>query len=280
MTAARHSEALLCRNCPRCETDNSGERVLAYSWREWRLRRCRDCRFVYLENPPDYSQLSVTHAWEKNYQDHDVRMQREYPVTRSLSRRWGRIRRWLVRKPDKMAKRVGTWVPPGRVIDVGCGSAERLRALPRQYETIGIEISKALACEAEAGLAGRNGSVVNLPAIQGLAAMEAASATGVLMRSFLEHEHSPAALLMQVARVLKSGGVTIVKVPNYASVNRRIMGARWCGFRFPGHVNYFTPASLKEMVEAAGLTTVSFGSFDRFPLSDNMWMVARKDREQ
>ncbi len=77
--------------------------------------------------------------------------------------------------------------------------------------------------------------------------------------------------------MLKPGGVAIIKVPNFASVNRRVMGSRWCGFRFPGHVNHFTPASLSTMVADAGLTPVGFDFFDRFPLSDNMWMVVRKD---
>ena len=76
--------------------------------------------------------------------------------------------------------------------------------------------------------------------------------------------------------MLKPDGVAIIKVPNFSSINRRVMGSRWCGFRFPGHVNYFTPASLRSMVEDAGLSAVGVGFFDRFPLSDNMWMVVRK----
>jgi len=84
-------------------------------------------------------------------------------------------------------------------------------------------------------------------------------------------------LLAQASRVLQPGGVTIIKVPNFASINRRVMGSRWCGFRFPGHVNHFTPESLRAMVEDAGFKVVSFNALDRFFLSDNMWMVARKD---
>ena len=277
MTEAENPAAFLCRRCPKCGADNSEKGALAYSWQHWTLRRCRTCQFVYLENPPDYSEFKTTYAWEENWQDRDKRMRQEYPTTRRASRLWRRLRRRLMPKPDKLARRVRAWVPPGRVIDVGCGSADKLHALPNQYDVIGIEISAALAREAEARLAQRNGAVVNMPAIEGLASIEGGSAAAVIMRSFLEHEIRPAALLTEVARVLESGGVVIIKVPNYASLNRRVMGSRWCGFRFPGHVNHFTPASLRDMVGATGLTTVSFGPFDRFPLSDNMWMVARKD---
>lgn len=90
------------------------------------------------------------------------------------------------------------------------------------------------------------------------------------MRSFLEHELHSRALLAEVARVLAPGGATIVKVPNHGSANRLVMGPRWCGFRSPGHVNYFTPRTLQGMVEQAGLAVVRFGPTDRFPLGDNM----------
>ncbi|MDE2968825.1 MAG: methyltransferase domain-containing protein [Chloroflexota bacterium] len=274
MYSNRTAAPLLLRSCPRCGTDNSGSRVLGYSWQQWHLRRCRACDFVYLENPPDYSGLSVDYAWETD--DYAQRMSEEYPLTRSLSRGWRRVRRRLIPRPDKLARRVTAHVPPGRVIDVGCGSAGHLLALERHHEIVGIEISVALAGQAEARLASRSGTVVNMPAIEGLAAMAPASASGVLMRSFLEHEHRPAALLAEVARVLVAGGAVVVKVPNFGCLNRRLMGSRWCGFRFPGHVNYFTPASLREMVEGAGLTVTEFGLFDRFPFADNMWLVAHR----
>ncbi len=203
-------------------------------------------------------------------------MRQEYPLTRRISRGYRHVRRRLIHRPDKLARRVAAHVPSGRIIDVGCGSAGHLMGLQRHYEIVGIEISVALAAEAKVNLATRNGTVVNMPAIDGLADMAPASATGVLMRSFLEHEHRPAMLLEQVARVLAANGAVIVKVPNFACLNRRVMGSRWCGFRFPGHVNYFTPASLKAMVEGAGLIVSGFSIFDRFPLADNMWLVAHR----
>ena len=64
--------------------------------------------------------------------------------------------------------------------------------------------------------------------------------TGILLRSFLEHETQPQALLAECARVLAPGGTVYVRVPNYGSLNRRLLGGKWCGFRHPDHVNYFT----------------------------------------
>ena len=68
----------------------------------------------------------------------------------------------------------------------------------------------------------------------------------------------------------------IVKVPNYASFNRRIRGRRWCGYRFPEHVNYFTPDTLTAMLEQCGFAIERCNLSDRFPLNDNLWVIARK----
>lgn len=267
------------RPCPSCGTDNSGGALLAYSWRHWKLCRCSACRFVYLENPPGYVALDTAHAWERNRGDRRERMRDEHPLAERLSQARRNARRHLAgwtRPRDKLNRWIAAWIPPGRVVDVGCGDGDRIAALPPGYFGVGIEISRAIAQTAAANLAGRDAEVVNAPAIDGLATMAAGSVSGVVMRSFLEHELRPRALLAEVARVLAADGAAIVKVPNYGSVNRAVMGPRWCGFRFPGHVSYFTPASLRSMVEQAGLSVVRFGLLDRFPLSDNMWMIAAR----
>lgn len=270
------SPAVLARNCPSCGTDNSAASALAYSWQNWILRGCGGCAFVYLENPPGYEALVSEFAWERNHGDRGKRMRQDYPLSYYLSRYWTPIRRWLIRKPDKVARRVKAAFPPGPVVDIGCGTGDQLARLPNVYEPLGVEISAELARRAEKRLADRGGKVMAMSAVEGLAAITPGTVSGILMRSFLEHEEQPAELLARAWTALRPGGATIIKVPNYASVNRRVMGPRWCGFRFPGHVNYFTPQSLRDMVEAAGFRIESFGLFDRFFLSDNMWMVASK----
>ena len=215
------------RTCPRCDRDNADEPAIALSRREWTLRRCRACGFVYLENPPLRSDLEDgVFAWETNFDERDERMRREHPVSRSLTRLWRRTVRRLVPRPDTLGALTKRWVPPGLVVDVGCGGGGWLVRLAERYDVVGVEISAALAREAEGRLAARGGRVVNLPAVEGLAGLGAATASGVVMRSFLEHEHEPMALLRQARRVLRPDGALVVKVPNFACWNRRIMGPR------------------------------------------------------
>jgi len=270
------SPAVLARNCPQCGTDNLAAAALAYSWQNWILKGCAGCAFVYLENPPGYEALVSEFAWERNHGDRRERMRAEYPLSYHVARVWKKFRRWAIRKPNKLANRIAASFPPGPVVDIGCGSGDYLAGLPDVYEPLGVEISEELARRARERLAERGGRILAMSAMEGLAAVPEGTASGIIMRSFLEHEQQPVELLARAWAALRPGGATIIKVPNYASVNRRVMGGCWCGFRFPGHVNYFTPQSLRDMVEAAGFRVERFGLFDRFYFSDNMWMVASK----
>ncbi len=69
--------------------------------------------------------------------------------------------------------------------------------------------------------------------------------------------------------------MAIVKVPNYGCLNRMVMGRRWCGFRYPDHLNYFTPGTLRAAAEASGFRAW-FGLTFRLPTSDNMYAVLSK----
>ena len=275
-TPVPHETASAIRSCPCCGARDS-DALPRYSWRHWQVARCNACGFVFLRNPPDYHALDTAHAWERNRGDRRERMRDEHPLADRLSQTRRSVRRHLRRwttPRDKLNRLIAAWIPPGRVVDVGCGDGDRIAALPPGYSGVGIEISRAIARTATANLASRDAEVVNAPAVDGLATMPAGSVSGVVMRSFLEHELRPRALLAEVARVLAADGAAIVKVPNFASANRRVMGPRWCGFRFPGHVNYFTPRTLRRMVEDAGLAVARFSPVDRLPTSDNMWLVA------
>ena len=99
----------------------------------------------------------------------------------------------------------------------------------------------------------------------------------IVLSSFLEHEAAPLPLLRHCRAALQPGGFVLVKVPNHASWNRHLRGPRWCGYRWPDHVNYFTPATLRAMAERADLTVARMSWHDRFALSDSLYAVLRRD---
>lgn len=271
---ARASYRTRHRVCPACGRDNAAVDPGPYSKGEWQVKTCAGCGFVYLENAPVYDDLATTHAWEKSAPAEGALRRAESPVLQGLSKGTRFRLHWF--KRTRLAKLAARYVPPGLVVDVGCGDGWQIANLPGDYVRCGIEISQDMAARARANLEPRGGFVVTAPAAEGLRSVPAGRFSGVVMRSFLEHDSEPRATLAGVARALRPGGAAIIKVPNYASLNRLAMGKRWCGFRWPDHVNYFTPRSLARMVRNEGLVVARFGLVDHLPTSDNMWMVAGK----
>ncbi len=228
---------------------------------------------VYLENPPGYDLLENELAWEKTFATEQTERRNRNSIAYSLGRAPKHIVNRLFRR-NKLMRYIDRFVAPGPVLDVGCAGGHTFASLPDQYIPFGIEISSELSQRAQQQFAPRGGSVIQADAISGLQRLEAHQFTGIVMTSYLEHESHARPALLEARRVLQTGGRVILKVPNYSSWNRRMRGADWCGYRFPDHVNYFTPATLQKILKENGYTVVRFNLGDRLPTSDSMWLVA------
>ena len=254
----------------------------------WRLVQCRETGFVFLPNPPAYEALSEDHAWESTYEEERARRARQDLIFSALGRITFRLRLRLLPRRNPFAALTARRLTRRRaqgvatVVDIGCADAKfTLRVADdvarrgHAASFIGIAVSKALAAQAGRALAGRGGRAIEASAVGGVRQLPANSVAAVLMSSFLEHEARPLELLEAVRGVLEPDGVVILKVPNYASWNRLLRGARWCGFRYPDHVNYFTPKSLAMLANRAGLACEQ-GLAMRLPTSDNMYALLRR----
>lgn len=274
-TPSRSSETrVVMRDCPLCGADNRSQPRLPQSPEPWPMKVCSRCEMVYLERAPNISELFVNYAWEKQHGAENAR--RREGLSRAEVRARDALHGFRPLPRKNAVALVERHASPGLVVDVGCGGGAKLAELSADYVPLGIEISEVLAAEAQALLAKRGGRVVNADALSGLRRLTPNVFSAIIMRSFLEHDINPGPILDACQAALAPGGVAVIKVPNYASLNRRITGARWCGLRFPDHVNYFTPRTLARFVTNAGLEIHEFGPTFRLPTSDNMWMVARK----
>ncbi len=249
------------RACPQCK-ERGADELAEYSKGFWRVVKCGQCDFVYLANPPEYEELSSDFAWEKTRTAEAQRRKADYPL-RSAIDRATRARTSLFRSDfqSKLLK----FFRPGRVLDVGCGSGRKVSA---PFVPFGVEISEALAADADASMRKHGGYAVHAPAIDGVRGFPDRHFSGIVLRSFLEHETQPRELLAECERVLADDGRIYVRVPNFGSLNRKLAGASWCGFRYPDHVNYFTVQSLKRMAMSTGLRMQRVGLVT--PFDDNI----------
>lgn len=267
--AVAHAQAgdEVIRSCPQGD-DGAARPLPHYSAGPWQIVECAGCGFVYLKNAPVYERLVSELAWEDTFIAEKQRRRTKHGVREALDDRLEWLRRRMRRDRALIYSRL---FAPGAVLDVGCGGGG---AVPEPFTPFGIEISQRLAERAHERMAPRGGRAICAPAIDGIREFPDGHFSGVILRSFLEHELQPKPVLKEVARVLQPGGAAFVRVPNFGSLNRRVMGASWCGFRLPDHVNYFTVGSLRRMAGEAGLA-VSLLNPLRLPLDDNINAVMR-----
>ncbi len=259
---------------------------LPYKRDKWILVECMETGMVYLKNPPSYSQFIDELAWEKQFLQERARREAEEPILSSVSALIKTIRAH-VRKRESIEivseKQIYELMKIRKttdltIVDVGCGTASALQKITREIHkkgkvklhVVGIELSKVQSEEADANLKQVGGFCIHNTAIEGLKEIADNTVDLFILCSFLEHELYPLSLLKVCKAKLHSGGRMIIKVPNFNSVNRRVRQQRWCGFRYPDHVNYFKPETLKLVVSKAGLTVKEVNDF---PLNDNMWMI-------
>jgi len=272
------------RSCPLLERASQSQ-PLSYAPFPWSLRRCADTGFVYLANPPAQDLFRDAFAWEVTHKAESQRRQQAEPAVHALSEAVKVFRRRVLKR-DKVAAlgrsiACGFATGPIRLVDVGCAEGtliERIVAgipggVADRVEPIGIEISTHLASVADRTLSIRGGRCIHATGIEGLAMLEPASVHLIVLSCILEHEIEPLTLLRRCRERLTTDGRIIVKVPNFNCLGRLIRGRKWCGFRWPDHVNYFTAQTLASMAENAGLAVVRMGLFDRSPLSDSLYAV-------
>lgn len=254
------------RDCPAC-SGSAATRLDSYSPAPWQVVSCDTCDFVYLRNPPDYSALVDDFAWEKTYE-----MKKTGGGSTRLSSTNRSLRKKLGYKSRSRSEKMLAVFQSGHVLDIGCGNGDRLLPPLIPY---GIELSAELHRQSNDAMVERGGYCLHEPGAEGIWKFDEAMFDGVLMNSYLEHEVNVMKVMNGVARALKPTGRVFVRVPNFASLNRRLIGRDWCGFRYPDHVNYFTLSSLRDVAARAGFQTRLMNKFNLW-VDDNIQVLLTK----
>lgn len=264
------------------------EEQLDYAPTPWILKKCVETDIVFLANPPAYEELSETYAYEVTFAKESQARQQAEPLRYAISTGLKRFRSRVLKR-NKILGMLREHIAASasakvNVLDVGCGWGELLEnlmlSLPENQKgrcaPHGVEISRELSRLSDEKLRPFGGRCVHASAHEGILRFEKDYFDVIVMASYLEHESQPLAVLESCRTSLKPDGAILVKVPNFACLNRKVRGARWCGFRWPDHVNYFTPKTLKAMAHKARLEVVRMTALDQNPFSDNMYAVLKR----
>jgi SAM-dependent methyltransferase len=144
------------------------------------------------------------------------------------------------------------WQKDGILLDVGCGSGERMLELQNfGWQVRGLEFSESAATAGRsAGLDIAVGDLTH-------AKLKPESFTTLAFYHSLEHVYSPSATLKAAYAALVPGGTLLVAVPNFGSSERRLFGRQWDWLQMPTHLYHFDRASLTRVVAEAGFVDLT-----------------------
>lgn len=233
---------------------------------EWHYWRCKACRSLFLNPRPDISSIGRAYAAYYTHggpapTDRRSRWKDAWKQTR-LAARWGRplpgawslpawTDAWVRRQSRHMSLAYG-WdalaaQPPGRFMDVGCGSGVMVRlAKALGWAAEGLEMDEvASAAARQAGLQVHTGGYEVLQQRPG--AFDAMACSHVI-----EHVHDPADMVRVMFGALKPGGVLWLATPHADSDVLHHFGACWRGLEAPRHLLLYSVPALTACLEAAG----------------------------
>jgi SAM-dependent methyltransferase len=259
-----------------CALCGSREEELVYSLPDWmlenktvqaRLVRCLRCGLIYQNPRPTPNEID--RFYPDNYS----------PYTASDDD--GR-KSWLLRKAVQVGLerryRWATQMHPsgGRLLDVGCATGIVLDYIQRKpgWTVSGVDISNTAAevARQKYGLEVFTGTLES-------AHFDDCTMDVVTLWDVLEHLFDPGGTLDEIRRILKPGGLLVIRVPNADSRDAAFFGPYWSGWEPPRHFYAFGKDQLAAMLAKHGFevkrSSCRFGSYMTFALSIRFWMVGK-----
>lgn len=220
-------------SCPVCA---SGEAVPVLRAGGRRMVRCRQCRLVYRNPRPSEADLAV-------------------PAGVALA---APQEEWLTdRRAPNFRRFLDGWPgPPGRLLDLGCGSGAFLElAKARGWEAVGVDLSPAAVQYAQErrGVSARCGDLRETE-------FPSHAFTLVTLWNVLEFVPDPVALLREIHRVLAPGGHLFLRTQSYSFQRLSFRLTSWAVDRpdktFVFHLTSFSPAPLRLLFAKTGFQPV------------------------
>ncbi|MBI5245166.1 MAG: class I SAM-dependent methyltransferase [Elusimicrobia bacterium] len=157
----------------------------------------------------------------------------------------------LKRAFSARAQTIRSFIPKGRILDVGCANGAFLAALGPEWEKHGVEISPEILEDSPPPKDVKvfTGDFLDYPGSPGL--FDVAT-----LFDLLDHVRDPQAVLRKAAGLLRPGGLLAVQQGDRSSLFARALGRCWHIYIPPTHLWYFSRAGLSRLIERQGLKVV------------------------
>lgn len=192
------------------------------------VRSCRSCGTLYADHPP-----GARNARE----DYDG-----YYNAQSLA-----VPEFVHQRLGEIIAGFAPYRRTNRLLDVGCGAGSLLRAAASAgWEAEGVEVSRTAAEHVRGeGFRVFCGELAE-------AEYPAGHFDVVTASEVLEHVADPQALVSEIARVLRPGGLFWATTPHGRGISARVLGLAWSNVSPPEHLQLFSRGGMSALLGAAG----------------------------
>ncbi len=208
--------------------------------RGWTLRRCESCGLISVFPQPTAAQLAAIYTQSAGYfatAETDLSTTSPEPA-RHLHHQLA-----------------AAGIQRGRFLDVGCATGQLIYHMARfGWQTTGIDVNPDAVAVARA-----NGLDVAEGALEDQSFADAFFDV-IHMGDVLEHLQRPQQALLTVHRLLRPGGLLVLRTPNadcgFARASLRLsqwLGLPWVWSTAPYHLHEFSPESLSQLLDSAGI---------------------------
>ena len=206
----------------------------------WQYLRCLDCDLVSLYPKPSQQELM------NNYRDY-------LPIRPKEIEAWEIMMKPVIVKSANLIEsrvRAGS----GRLLDIGSGYGYLLQEMrSRGWVVEGIEVSQTGRQYAR----NRWDIRVYSQPLENLG-LEADSFDVVTLFYLIEHVHDPLTLLKEVKRILKPGGLILLRWPHSTPIVRMLgpLSQKFDLYHTPYHLFDFSPKTMERMLRSCGFAEI------------------------
>jgi len=227
-------------SCPICGSSNN---KTLFKSKDFRLKttseifnivKCFDCSFLFLNPRPEIDKIGEAYTSDFNKSDQSFLYKIIEPIFN------------LAQKSTiRMLK---SYKKNGKILDIGCGNGTFMLAMQNSgYDVWGVEFNKDAKKYTDNSLKDRifydDIKECNFPP---------KNFDIITMFHSLEHIYNINDLLVEVRRIIKDDGVLFICVPDADFFEFRLFGPYNYNLEVPRHLYFFTPKSLRELLQRKG----------------------------
>ncbi len=228
MAKEKVNKIFSARPCPACGSASYHKRGFKGPFE---MVSCRGCNTLYTASLPD-----AESAEDYNHYYHEENLN---------------LPDFILRRLDEIIADFSSYRQNGRLLDLGFGAGTLIEAAGRAgWQAAGVEVSQpAVEHVRSLGFDVFCGTLAeaNYPTDH----FDVVTASEVL-----EHVSDPQLVVMEIARVLRPGGLLWLTTPHGRSISAHLLGLKWSTVSPPEHLQLFSRRGAKQMLDAAGLRPV------------------------